>query len=162
MVSIHSEEDALNLPATEEADDSIGVDHDIPFELAALADGDDPFDDAYADDLPLDLSLSLHQEHGTAIGDDSTGLEEASPEDGVGFDDTGDSLLDDGRPDDALGLEGDDDHGIDAPPGDEDDGGIEGIEDPVGERINELAFPPIDGAEDDDDEELELDIRLDD
>lgn len=151
------EELAFDLPAIEEADETVGI-GDEDDELLVLEDDDDPFDDVCAVDLPLDLVLSTTAEEGSAIGDESLGIEEGT-NDEVGIDEGSESLLDDGRPDDAMGVELDEELGLDPLPGDLDDGGVEGLDDAAGERVDEFAFPPLDGDENDD-EELDVGIHI--
>jgi hypothetical protein len=156
----HEDAIAIELPPVEEADEQVGVEGDDENEALVSETDEDPFDDACADDLPLDYTLSTTAEEGSAVGDDRVGIEEGGPEDALAFQDGSESLLDDGRPDEAMGVESDDDLGLDRLPGDLDDGGLEGLDDAAGERVDELAFPPLDGAEDDNEDEIDLGIDI--
>ncbi|HZO11718.1 MAG TPA: hypothetical protein VFB62_00615 [Polyangiaceae bacterium] len=152
------EEVSFELPPIEEADEAEGFDEEDDDDML-LGDDDDPFDDACADDLPLDIVLSTTNEEGSAVGDERLGIEEGGPEDVLAFDEGSDSLLDDGKPDNSLGVESDDELGLDALPGDLDDGGLEGMEDAAGERVDENAFPPLDGDVDDN-EDLDVGVHI--
>ncbi len=140
------DEPALDLPALGEDDDEDGVgDGDV--DIAEPEDGGDPFDDAPADDVPLDPLITTAAEEPSALGDDAAGLDGVPAADGIQLDEGGPSLIGadaDGpeRDDDDLGLDG---------PSEDDDGGAEGVVDPADERVDEL--PPLDGHEDENDDD---------
>jgi hypothetical protein len=104
--------------------------------------------------------LSSTEDEPSAIGDDSTGLEGIATHAGVSIEETEGSLIDTGDEVDSTNFEGDDDLGIDPIPREVDDGGLEGLDDPADHRIDDHMFPPLDGEEDDDDEEIDLGIEI--
>lgn len=169
----HDDDDDLGLPDMGEidGDDLEGVEDDVAVDVRLMDDGGDPFDDSYADDVPLDVEIQTDHHEESAIGDVTLGLdgslddslEEAAGDDGVSIEEGGESMLDEGRghAEEGLDFGGDDELGIDPIPTEVDDGGVEGLEDPAGEQVDADEFPPLDGNEDDDDEaELELGLDL--
>jgi hypothetical protein len=147
-------------------DDALGLDDPGGVELSKQlleGAGDDPFDDAVADDLPIDVQIDTDDDVPTIVGDDAKGLQDedigqelALTEDDA---DTAASFLDDqGRAEEGLEMEGDDELGIDPIPREVDDGGLEGLDDPAEERVD-VDFPPLDG-DDDEDEEEEMDLGI--
>lgn len=165
MTDRASDEDSdLDLPALGETagEEVDGVEDNIPVELKIFDDGGDPFDDSYADDVPIDVEIQTDQEQESAIGEITLGIDDHAGDDGVRIEEGGESMIDEGRGHAEEGLDfiGDDELGIDPIPTEVDDGGAEGLEDHAGEQIDESEFPPLDGQEDDDDEE-ELDLGLD-
>src|SRR3954470_24284071 len=68
---------ALGLPALGDDDEQDGVgDGDI--EVDDPAAGGDPFDDALADDVPLEAMIATGGDEPSALGDDAVGLDGAS------------------------------------------------------------------------------------
>lgn len=151
------------LPLPEPGDDELegqGMDDEGGVQLAVF-DGEDgdPFDDALAHDVPLDIVLGTDQDEPTVIGDDALGAGDDGGHDGVDIAEGG-SLIDSGDEpaDHALALSGDEQLGIDPIPPDLDDGGAEGVDDPAGESVD-TDLPPLDGEAEDDDS-AELDVAL--
>ncbi len=146
-----------------DADEVDGVEEDVPVDVRLPADGADPFDDSYADDVPIDVEIQTELDEESALGDASLGIEDGGDDD-VHLDEDGESLIDEGRghAEEGLDFGGDDQLGLDPIPTEgEDDGGLEGLEDPAGERVEADEFPPLDGTDDDDaEDELELGIDL--
>lgn len=158
---ISSDLPPLDLPAqADPSADGSGVGDDVAVQLSVPDVGDDPFDDAVADDLPIDVVLSTTEGEPSAIGDDATGLDGASTSEGVHVHETEGSLIDPGDDPDSLDFEGDDSLGIDPIPREVDDGGLEGVDDPGSDRIEDDAFPPLDGDEEDNDA-TEIDLGID-
>ena len=137
---------ALDLPSLGD-DDGVddGMDDAGDLEVEAAEDEGDPFDDAVADDIPLDPMITTTAEEPTAVGDDAVGLDHLPAADGINLEEGGHSLI--GSDDDGPERDGDEDLGVDGDAG-EDDGGAEGVIDPADERVDEL--PPLDGQENDD------------
>jgi hypothetical protein len=148
----------LALPDLEQDIEGEGVD-DPALELDIAHGGDDPFDDSYADDLPIEFQLVTDRVEPSVVGDDATGVERGA-DDGIAIDDDDASLLDvdRGHPDEGLEGDGDEDLGVDPVPREVDDGGLEGLDDGIGEPIDVGEFPPMDGDEDDDEE---IDVGID-
>jgi hypothetical protein len=145
----------LDLPALGDDDDRDGVDGEALSDLAAQEDDAESLDDSVAADLPLEVEIQTASEEPTVVGDDAEGLDRDGDE-AATLAEEAESMLDDAAEgmDDAeadLGLPGDD-----ARSGG-DDGGAEGVDDPVGEHVDEL--PPLDGDERDEDED-ELDVGV--
>jgi hypothetical protein len=139
---------ALRLPALgDDESDEDGLDDDCDPEIDTAGDGGDPFDDAAAADIPLDPMIATANEEPTAIGDDSTGLDHIPASEGVQLEENGQSML--GTDDDGPTRDGDEDFGVGMVVGD-DDGGVEGVIDPLAEHVDEL--PPLDGQEHDGEE----------
>jgi hypothetical protein len=154
------EELALDLPALGDTDDGVdGIEHDLVVRIATFEDGDDPFDDAVADDLSINVTLTSTENEPSALGDDNLGLVVAETNE-VAFAETDASLLDEGDDGRELDFHGDDNLGIDPIPHEVDDGGVEGLDDPLDEPVDVAGFPPMDGAEDDDRDELDLGIEI--
>ncbi len=152
----------LHLPELGAGEEGDGVEDEAEIDVAVLADDDgDPFDDRVADDLPVEVEIATLNDGTSAIGDDAEGVE-AATDHGVSFDEGDSSLIDDGRGHAEEGVEqhGDDELGIDPIPREIDDGGYEGLEDAGGEAIDSDDFPPLDGHEGDDDEEIDVGIEL--
>ncbi len=142
---------ALDLPALGDDDaDQDGLDDDAALEIDAAEAEGDPFDDAVADDIPLDPLIATTAEEPTAVGDDATGLDHIPVADGIAVEESAHSLI--GADDDGPERDGDDELGVEAESGD-DDGGAEGVIDPSGEKVDDL--PPLDGQEDDEPREEE-------
>ena len=142
--------------------DALGLDDPDAVQLTELRQSDDPFDDAVADDLPIDVEIVTDSVEPSAIDDDAKGLhdEDIGQELELDEDESASFLDDRGRAEEGLEMEGDDELGIDPIPREVDDGGLEGLEDPDEERV-EVDFPPLDGDEDDDDEaEIDLGIEI--
>lgn len=154
-----------DLPALDDAGDdgdALGLNDPDAVQLTELSESDDPFDDAVADDLPIDVEIDTDSVEPSAIGDDASGLHDEDIGHELELDDTESaSFLDDqGRAEEGLEMEGDDELGIDPIPREVDDGGLEGLDDPDEERV-EADFPPLDGdADDDDDTEIDLGIEI--
>ena len=158
---------ALELPELgdrgESDEEGMENEGDAGVDIAVVDDGGDPFDDSYADDIPLDVQIQTLHEEPSAIGDDAVGLGKALGDDGgIQIEDAGVSMIDEGRghAEEGLDFVGDDELGIDPIPTEMDDGGVEGLDDEGGEPVDADDFPPLDGADDDDDAE-ELDLGLD-
>jgi len=154
----------LELPDLATGDDEHGlVDDNAMQELKLVNDGhDDPFDDSYADDVALEFDLATEQEEPTMIGDDAVGLDRAGSDDSVSFAEGGVSMIDEGRghAEEGLDTHGDEELGIDPIPREVDDGGAEGLDDPAGSQVDEQDFPPLDGDDHDDDDEIDIGIEL--
>ena len=107
-----------------------------------------------ADDVPLDIEIHTEAVEPTVVGDDAVGIDDGAGEDDVAIHEDGAaSMIDEGRghaEEGGVDFIGDDELGIDPIPTEVDDGGHEGLDDPAGERVEEREFPPLDGAEDDD------------
>jgi hypothetical protein len=158
------EELELDLPAldVEHPDDRDAVDDAGALALQLPDDDDDPYDDEEAHDLPIELDLQTEVVETSAIGDDAQGVSDTEAHDaglGIAIEEQGPAWT--GPEMDASGFE-DEDHGlgIDMAPREMDDGGHEGVLDPDSENVDEDAFPPLDGADDDDDQD-ELDVGID-
>jgi hypothetical protein len=146
--------------------EQLGLQDPAPFELSEVPDDQvaDPFDDANAHDLPLEIELSTTDEQPTAIGDDHIGIggedvTEHGNELALTSVDAGSFVDSGGRAEEGLTREGDDELGIDPIPREIDDGGLEGLQDPSESEL-ENEFPPLDG-DDDDDDAAELDVGID-
>lgn len=160
----------LDLPAVEEpeeggGEDLLGLDDpgdvELSEQLLKKRDDEDPFDDAVADDIPIDMQIDTDDDVPPIVGDDAKGLHDED----VGHeleidDDEVESFLDDkGRAEEGLDMDGDDELGIDPIPREVDDGGLEGLDDPAEQQVDH-DFPPLDGEEDDDEEEIDLGIDI--
>jgi hypothetical protein len=149
----------LDLPDLGEPEEGDGLDDHEGLELSIVDDdADNPFDDEVADDLPLDIELSTTETEPSAIGDDTTGLNDQATSDGVAIDEGTASLLDEG--DQPMTFEGDDELGIDPIPAEVDDGGLEGLDDHGQDVVDEADFPPLDGDEEDGDAEIDIGIVI--
>ena len=155
-----------DLPTLDDGDvdgDSLGLDDPEEVQLTELHHSDDPFDDAVADDLPIDVEIDTDSVEPSAIGDDAQGLqqEDVGQELEVDEEEAASFVDDKGRAEEGLEMDGDDALGIDPiPRSEEDDGGLEGLDDPDEERVD-ADFPPLDGDEDDDDAaEIDLGIEI--
>ena len=154
--------DDLHLPELGAGEEGDGVEDAPPIDVTEFADeNDDPFDDRVADDLPLEVEIATLNDGSSAIGDDAEGVEAATDHE-VSFEEAESSLIDDGRGHAEEGVEqhGDDELGIDPIPREIDDGGYEGLEDAGGDAVDSDDFPPLDGHESDDDEEIDVGIEL--
>lgn len=151
--------DALPLPDLgAEEDEGEGLEDPPIDELASHEADPDPFDDRPFDDLPLDVAIDLSDGEPSALDDEELGVG-SDGETGVAIDDRDASLLDDrGHAEEGLDLAVDEELGIDPIPREADDGGLEGLEDPSADAVDD-AFPPLDGAADDD-EELDVGLHL--
>jgi len=151
--------EALDLPPlAPDEEEGDGVGEILVIDLPIVDDQSaDPFDDALASDLPIDITLSSTASEPSAIGDDATGIAgDAHELEGVS--DDASSLLDDGEQ--QLGFDGDEQLGLDPIPVEGDDGGKDGLDDPEAERIDAESFPPLDGGGPESDEPIELGIHL--
>ena len=157
-------DDDLNLPSLEADEDGEGVTDQsfTALQLAVFDDEGDAFDDAYADDLPLDIRIETDHVEPSVIGDDAVGMQAPAMEEGLAFAESAVSLIDEGRGHAEEGLDehGDEELGIDPIPREIDDGGMEGLADPTGDRVDTDEFPPLDGEEDDDDDEIDVGIEI--
>jgi hypothetical protein len=159
------EEELLDLPALgdAEAEDEGPIDDGAPLP-EVVDDGGDPLDDSYAEDVPIEVDITTDTVEPSAVGDDANGLDGAATEhEGVHIDEADASMLDEGRGHAEEGLEfgGDEELGLDPIPTEVDDGGLEGIDEAGGQVAEADELPPLDGAEEDDDEEeLDLGIEL--
>lgn len=156
--------EVLNIPALDlelDAEEAEGLDDDdAALRIADFSDQGDAMDDRYADDIPLDVTIDTLEPEDSALDDDAQGLDDREGE-GVAFpsDDDGESLLDDrGHAEEGIDFEGSEELGIDPIPREEDDGGLEGLDD-MGDKIEADLFPPLDASEDDD-EELDFEVPL--
>jgi len=154
----------LDLPQLDlqlDEDEAEGLDDDdAALHIADFADQGDAMDDSYADDIPLDVTLDTLDPQDSALDDDAQGLDDHESA-GVAFssEDAEESFLDDrGHAEEGIDFEGSSELGIDPIPREEDDGGLEGLDD-AGDKIDEDLFPPLDTSEDDD-EELEFEVPL--
>lgn len=151
----------LELPAldVEEGAPDASID-DGELELELPDDQADPFDDEQASDLPLDLSGFIQgEQEPSVIGDDATGLEALPATLGLSIEESSPSLL--GPDADQLGIGGEEVLGIAPIPLEEDDGGLEGLPDPLAEQMVDTdAFPELDGSDDDDDDLNEIDVGI--
>lgn len=156
--------DDLALPSLgAEADEGEGLDDEEALEGIGLAQapslGDDPFEDGYADDLPLDIEIAVADGEPSALGDDAKGLDD--DHDAVAVDEGGESFVDrGGSAEEGLEFGGNDELGLDPIPTEEDDGGLEGLEDPGAHMVDDDVFPPLGGESDDDDETIDVGIEL--
>ncbi|RLB62621.1 MAG: hypothetical protein DRI90_08690 [Deltaproteobacteria bacterium] len=151
----------LDLPALGEADEGEGVsdDDDDDLGLRLTDDGqDDPFDDEVAGDVPLEIVLSTTEHESSAIDDDAAGLDDQPSSEGVVIDERSASLLD--GDDQPMTFEGDDELGIDPIPTEVDDGGLEGLADQDEEATDAPTFPPLDGDEQEPDEEMDIGYEI--
>ncbi len=140
-----------------------GVEGELPIDVSIVDDGGDPFDDSYADDVPIDVDIQTDHVEPTAIGDVALGIDGASGDDGIRIEEGGESMIDEGRghAEEGLDFVGDDELGIDPIPTEVDDGGAEGLDNPGDEEVDDEEFPPLDGdANDDEAEELNLGLEL--
>ncbi|MEM1029952.1 MAG: hypothetical protein AAGN82_06360 [Myxococcota bacterium] len=110
---------------------------------------EDVFPLALAEGLVADTAISS-----SALGDDAEGLGQLK-DDGttVSVAATPGSFLDDhGHAEEGMDDEASEALGIDPVPREEDDGGLEGLEDP-GARVDAALFPPLDETDDDDEDQ---------
>lgn len=156
--------DDLELPQLDlhiDAEETEGLDDDdAALRVADFSDEGDALDDSYADDIPLDVAIDTAEPEESALDDDAQGLDDQDGG-GVAFasDDSEESFLDErGHAEEGIDFEGSEVLGIDPIPREEDDGGLEGLDD-EGEKIDQNLFPPLDASEDDD-EELDFEIPL--
>jgi hypothetical protein len=152
---------AIDLPDLgEEGEDREGLE-DAPFpDLSVRDDGGDPFDDAPAADVPLEIVIASTDHEPSALGDDSLGLDDTAAPEAPGFDEQSGSLLDD---DDGGGSDDEADEvlGIDPIPEEADDGGLEGLNDAADDAAV-VDLPPLDGDQHDEvEDDLDLGIALD-
>ncbi|MCA9620810.1 MAG: hypothetical protein KC731_17425 [Myxococcales bacterium] len=161
--------DLLNLDLPAQDDDDEVSEEDLEalatVELSLVEDGGAPLDDGYAVDLPLDVEIDVLADGDSALGDERVGLDDDAPDlapesSHVADDDHGESFIDNhGHADEGLDTDGDDELGIDPIPRENDDGGLEGLEDPADtQALSEL--PPLDGTDHDDDGEVDLGLEL--
>ena len=149
---------ALDTPLDGIDDDAALPDRDA-FQIQLPDSGDgDPLDDSDASDIPLDIELQGGEERDSAIDDDLLGLDDEDDHHVPLAAHRGASLLDDGGAPPLI--DGDDELGIDPIPLEQDDGGLEGLEDPSADVIDSHAFPTLDGAADDDDDEIDVGLTL--
>jgi hypothetical protein len=135
-------------------------DDEAAIRLADFAGPGDAMDDSYADDISIDVTLDTLEAQESALDDDAEGIDDHAGA-GVAFSskDDEESLLDDrGHAEEGIDFEGSAELGIDPIPREEDDGGLEGLND-VTDKIDEDLFPRLDASEDDD-EELEFEVPL--
>lgn len=161
----------MELPEAGSDDEGEGPEEEAPIDISLTTTEGDPFDDRAADDLPLESEIDLTEEP-TVVGDDDDGLAAHDGEDdglaahdgehGLGLGDQDGSLLDHGgHAEEGLEVSSDEELGIDPVPGETDDGGVEGLDEP-GEADVDDDFPPLDGAADDDDEvDVGIELPLD-
>jgi hypothetical protein len=145
-----SEDDDLALDLPELGDDELadeGVEDDPADDIEEGEPQGDPFDDAVAHDLPLDTLITTAAEEPSALGDDATGLEHLPVADGVMVDEEDRSLIGDDH--EGPERDSDDDWALDGEERADDDGGAEGVQDPMAEHVEPL--PPLDGTLDEDD-----------
>ena len=153
------EEPALDLPALDIDDGSPEQADDGPLDLALPEDDDDPFDDSVATDIPIDESFAETAAQPSVLGDDETGIEHMSAAVGLSItEETAHSLIDDNTTE--MGVSGErDDLGLGAMTEAGEDTDLDGVDDP-GQRLDHDQLPPLDAAEPDDDDEVDVGIIL--
>lgn len=160
--SSEDEADDLALPHLDldlDQEESEGLDDEAPLGITDFSHEADAMDDSYADDIPIDVSIDTGETEESALDDDAQGLDDAGAEAVAFTGEAEESFLDDqGHAEEGIDFEGSEALGIDPIPREEDDGGLEGLDDP-GDKIDQALFPPLDTSEEDD-EELDLDIPL--
>jgi hypothetical protein len=102
--------------------------------------------------------MAMVSEGPSLLGDAAVGPSTTDIPDEIAFGEGGEAIFINANQDLGFGAGGEEPELLSNEPANErremDDGGIDGIDDPHGKQIDEHSFPPLDGSEDEEDEDV--------